>query len=125
MYTLCYGILLLDLDQIKESTNFSKSFQEAIYFISVIHKEQNDNIERNFETLRTYYGGGKKGFFDIPIFSDKFKINDLLTWRYEVEGKYAFVAEYFIGKGIKCEIDIEKSSNNHDIKVSCKSNNSM
>ena len=118
---MCYSVLLLDLDQIKESTNFSKAFQEAIYFISVLHKEQNDNIERNFETLRTYFGRGIKGVFDTPIFSDKLNIKDPLTWRYEVEGRYAFVVEYFIGKGIKCEIEIEKSSNN-DIKVSCKSN---
>ena len=115
--------MYLDLNQIKAKTNFSKTVQEAIYFISILHKEQNDNIENNFKTLKNYCNGGLNGFFNTSIFSDKFKINEPLTWRYQVNNKYVFVAGYFIERGIRGEIKINESSNNYDITVSRRSSN--
>ena len=100
--------------EISKFTNFSKSVQEAIYFISVIHKDQNENIKQNFKTLVDYCDGDYDGFFHSSISSD---FSEPLLWRYSLNGKIVFAVEYFYGKGLRGRIKIERSQNHYDIKV--------
>ena len=78
--------------------------------------KSNRNIKRNVETLIEYCGGamGENGFFN---FSETCDINEPLSWRYPLNNKDIFMAEYFIAKGLRGQITIKKSSRNSVIKV--------